>query len=161
MFTRQPTTNVFVTVSTAVTQLFHSFIGRGANGLSFISRRIQTRLYRTPAAPLDRIPFTPSNWNLPQTVRVRGIDDAAAEGERFTVISHTISATSDSLYRSSPVPNVNVRLIDNDKAGVALVESDNSTRLIEGSASDNYWVFLHEAAHRGDSLLSTSVETGR
>ncbi len=47
----------------------------------------------TPGASLT---FTPANWNVPQTVKVRGVDDAIEDGNQayFVVIGPTISRSS-------------------------------------------------------------------
>ena len=41
-------------------------------------------------APVELV-FTTSDWNMPQTVTVTGVDDQQSTGERTTAITHTIS----------------------------------------------------------------------
>ena len=57
--------------------------------------------------------FTPSNWNIPQTIIVNAIDDALTEDTHFESISHTIT-TLDSAYSALSIPDVQVEIEDND-----------------------------------------------
>ncbi len=57
--------------------------------------------------------FTPSNWNVPQTVTVTAVDDAAVEGNHTGTISHTATST-DTNYNSIAIANVVANITDND-----------------------------------------------
>jgi hypothetical protein len=64
------------------------------------------------------ITFTPSNWNVPQTVTVTGVNDNLADGNIiFNVITGT-AASADPSYNGLAVPDVEVTNIDNDTAQV-------------------------------------------
>ncbi|HEY9710151.1 MAG TPA: hypothetical protein V6D48_18230, partial [Oculatellaceae cyanobacterium] len=55
----------------------------------------------------------------PQTVTVRAIDDSDIEGSPHTgAIAHSITSSADSAYSnaSTPIPNLNVNILDNDVA---------------------------------------------
>jgi uncharacterized repeat protein (TIGR01451 family) len=93
------------------------------------------------AAPAT-LTFTPANWNVLQTVTVTGEDDFIADGNiEYTIV--TAAATSpDPIYAGLNPPDVAVRNIDNDTAGVTVLESGGSTAVTEGGAGDSYTVVL-------------------
>ncbi len=57
--------------------------------------------------------FTVNNWNIPQTVTVKAVNDNLAEGFHGSIIKHTIS-TTDSAYSNLIIPSVSVSIVDND-----------------------------------------------
>jgi subtilisin family serine protease len=89
--------------------------------------------------------FTVNNWNTPQTVSVSAVDDTDVEGNHSSTILHTVSS-SDSNYNRIIVDSVTATITDNDgnasKAGLEIIESDGSTNLAEGGASDTYTIAL-------------------
>jgi hypothetical protein len=83
--------------------------------------------------------FTKDNWDTAQQVMVRAAHDDAVEGERLVQISHSISVASESsadleTFRSENVliPNLTVRLLDDDLGGLLVLESGAGTRVLEG-----------------------------
>ncbi|RJR48541.1 MAG: calcium-binding protein, partial [Desulfobacteraceae bacterium] len=91
-------------------------------------------------------------WDRLQTIYVRGTEDAAAEGERIVVISHsTFSDNKD--FNHLAIPNVEVKVIDNDKAGLIIKETDLGTQVLEGdSAGDTYSISLTKAPNAGETV---------
>ncbi|MCU0544335.1 MAG: S8 family serine peptidase [Oscillatoriaceae cyanobacterium Prado104] len=65
-----------------------------------------------PIAPLA---FAPTNWNVPQTVTVKAVDDTIVESASSATITHTVSST-DSNYNNIAVSGVKVAIEDNDAA---------------------------------------------
>jgi|GEM_PF-2981406 len=63
----------------------------------------------TPSALL----FQDSDWNVPQTVMVSSIDDAAVEGTHMQTITQT-ATSPDSNYEGIEVADVTVTIADND-----------------------------------------------
>ena len=114
-----PTSNVTITVDPDI----QSSVGAGAG------------------QPINLL-FTPTNWNVPQTVTVTAVDDLAAEGMHFTVITHT-ATSSDPNYNGISIRNITASVIDNDTAGVTITQSDGTTEVDEtGPTSDTYTVVL-------------------
>jgi hypothetical protein len=71
----------------------------------------------TEGTVTSTIVFTPTNWNVPQTITVAGVDDAIDDGD----IPYTITATATSTdpnYNNIAVPSVSVTNTDNETAGV-------------------------------------------
>jgi Ca2+-binding RTX toxin-like protein len=89
----------------------------------------------------------------PQVITLTAVNDTTVEGPRTSVIRHTITSNKPvagtSNYDGIHMPDIEVRVIDNDAAGVLVQQSDGSTRVIEAGAtltgtpfSDSYTVVL-------------------
>lgn len=83
--------------------------------------------------------FTPSNWDTPQTVTVTAVDDNVVEGTHTSTITH--SATGGG-YDDTTITDVTVTITDDDATGVTITESDGTTEIIEGGATDTYTLAL-------------------
>ncbi|HLO87914.1 MAG TPA: DUF4114 domain-containing protein [Nostocaceae cyanobacterium] len=92
----------------------------------------------------NQLVFTPQNWNVAQTVTVTAVDDTLKEGFHNGLIQHTLSST-DSRYNGISVNSVNVSITDNDTVSVIITQSDGSTNVAEGGATDTYTVALSDA----------------
>ncbi len=87
--------------------------------------------------------FTPSNWNVPQTITVTAVDDPYPEGAHTSTISHT-AASADLNYNGISIRNVITSVIDDDTAGVTISQSEGSTQIDEtGPTSDTYTIHLN------------------
>ena len=98
------------------------------------------------SASASQLTFTPTNWNVPQTVTVTAVDDLVDEGNpdpflHAGQIQHAL-ASNDPLYNNLAVPALVVDVGDNDVAGVTITPSDGLTGVNEGSGSDSYTVVL-------------------
>ncbi len=59
--------------------------------------------------------FNDSNWNVPQTFSVEAVDNAVADGQRTTTITHALTSTvSGSPFDGIPAPDVTVTVRDDD-----------------------------------------------
>jgi Ca2+-binding RTX toxin-like protein len=92
-------------------------------------------------APLNALVFDSTNWNVPQTVNVRALDDGVRENRGRSTIAHTITS-DDPAFSSAEAGEVRVAVVDNDSAGLLITESDGTTRLIKNGAGDSYTVRL-------------------
>ncbi len=90
------------------------------------------------------IVFDSTNWNLPQTVTVTATDDNLAEGNHASTITHT-ATSADANYSGIAIGDVLVDITDNDSAGVSISQTNNSTEVAEGGASDTYAIALTSA----------------
>ena len=91
--------------------------------------------------PLE-ITFTVSDWSVPQPVPVTAVDDDVDEtSPESATVTHSIFST-DPQYSGLPDFNATVSVVDNDSAGVSVVESGGSTAVTEGGATDSYTVVL-------------------
>ncbi len=86
--------------------------------------------------------FTPSNWNVPQTVKVTAVDDGDVEQTLHrSFVKHT-STSTDPRYQNVGMPRVIVNIIDNDSPGMMILPSNGSTDVVEGGAGDTYQLVL-------------------
>lgn len=88
--------------------------------------------------------FTPSNWNVPQSVIVTAIDDSVDEGSHTATIEH-LTTSSDPNFDGLSAASVIAAIIDNDGAQVLISQSSGSTAVTEGVGSDAFQVSLSTA----------------
>ena len=96
----------------------------------------------------NNITFTQQNWNNGQTITVAAVDDPDVEGVHTGVITHT-AASADPLYDAnsgsfagfSPAAVVNVPIVDNDTAGLAIAPTTGIT-VSEAGITGTYTVAL-------------------
>jgi large repetitive protein len=114
----------------------------GTQPISDVAVAIATDTQVT-AAPAT-VTFTPANWNVPQDVTVRAVQDLIVEGDHVGNVSFSISSNDISYAQgSSATPGaVVVRITDDDVAGLTIVESDGSTAVAEGGKTDTYTIAL-------------------
>ena len=59
--------------------------------------------------------FNDSNWNVPQVFSVEAVDNAVADGQRTTTITHAVTSTvGGSPFDGMPAPDVTVTVRDDD-----------------------------------------------
>ncbi|WP_341732605.1 Calx-beta domain-containing protein [Microcoleus sp. EPA2] len=95
--------------------------------------------------------FTPANWNVPQTVTVKAVDDDVTEANPHTsTILHTASSADPNYDGSTPplridgtaIATLTANITDNDTPQVKITETGGTTKIGEGGASDNYTAVL-------------------
>jgi hypothetical protein len=64
--------------------------------------------------------FTAANWSTPQTVTVRGVDDAQVDGNVAYTIITAPAVSTDSKYNNLAVADVSVTNTDDDTAGITV-----------------------------------------
>jgi competence protein ComGC len=84
--------------------------------------------------------FTPSNWNIPQTVTVTGVDDTVVDGDQTYTIITDPAVSSDARYNGINPADVQVINRDNDSPvppTPAPVRFDlNDDRIVDGRDVD-------------------------
>lgn len=68
-----------------------------------------------------RLTFQPSNWNVPQTVTVRPVDEFEADGPQTYSIITAPAVSTDTVYNGLNAADVQVTNADNDIAGISVV----------------------------------------
>jgi hypothetical protein len=101
--------------------------------------------------------FTPSNWNVPQTITVTPIDDVDAEGLHKSIITHSVTST-DLDYNRISVSGIIAQITDNDVAGLSITESNASTCVSEDGVTDTYTVVLNTRP-TADVILTVTPDT--
>jgi Domain of unknown function (DUF4347) len=92
--------------------------------------------------------FTTANWNVAQSVTIRGVDDAIVDGTVAYQISVS-SSSADTRYNSLPVTQVALSNYDNDGVNALVVDTDAD--LLDGDTSS---VFSLMATRGGDGKIS-------
>lgn len=99
-------------------------------------------------ASVSSLTFTPSNWNLPQTVTVTGVDDVLFDGAQTATITVSVDPGSSDEYDAVASQVVAVSVTDNDVVvtyDMTLVESSGSTTVSESGLTDDFTVVLTAA----------------
>jgi alpha-tubulin suppressor-like RCC1 family protein len=105
----------------------------------------------------SQVVFTPSNWYLPQSVTVTGVDDAAADGDVITTLAVGRPATSaDPVYAAIDPSDLLVVNRDDDVAAVVIDDGSGITA-VEGGATGSYTVVL---ATRPTATVTVTVNPG-
>ncbi|WP_146848218.1 DUF1800 family protein [Brevifollis gellanilyticus] len=97
--------------------------------------------------------YTPSNWNIPQTVSVSAIDDTTLENAQNVVVTYTASATGGYIALDTAALTVNVG--DNEATGAAVITSTTTGSVTEGGATQTYNVNLSIAPNAGSNVVVT------
>ncbi len=99
----------------------------------------------TPGASVV-LTFTPTTWNVAQTVSVTAPNEGKVEGSQVLPITHSVTST-DTAYNRLPVANLNVKIIDVSASELVLTESGASTDVLENDSTmnDTYTVGLTRA----------------
>ena len=79
--------------------------------------------------PTTIVTFDDTNWNVPQSVRVRAVLDTTLESTHYSRITHTISS-DDLKFANSFAQSVDVEILDN-APGVLVRETGGSTDVLE------------------------------
>ncbi|MBI03219.1 MAG: hypothetical protein CL468_04215, partial [Acidimicrobiaceae bacterium] len=112
-----------------------------ANVVVLVSGGDITELTLAPAALI----FTATDWNIPQTVTVTGVDDVLFDGIKVTYINIAVfDAVSADEYGAAPSISILVDTYDNEVAGYTVVESGGSTVVSEDGDTDSFTVVLDE-----------------
>ncbi len=86
-----------------------------------------------------QLTFDAGNWNKPQMVSVRAIDDAIVEGSHVGRVTHNVTS-GDSTYQAIDTEAATFTVQDNDQAAVTVV--DDYLELTEGASAVTYAVAL-------------------
>lgn len=92
---------------------------------------------------VNRLTFTPQNWNQLQLVSVTAIDDDLVDGNHVAQITFDVVADQSSdLFDDLPQNVIDVAINDNDVAELIVVESAGASRVEESAAGDSITVRL-------------------
>ncbi|MBQ9393977.1 MAG: hypothetical protein IJU23_00435, partial [Proteobacteria bacterium] len=80
--------------------------------------------------------FTKDNWNEPQTVTVKGVDDEIDDGNVNYSVYFEPAESEDKAYQDVQAPPVNVTNVDNDVAGMSMNLANDGFELDEGQTQN-------------------------
>ena len=95
--------------------------------------------------------FDGATFDVGQEVWVRAHGDLSSEGEQSPALQHLV-VSDDVSYDALPLNNVTVRTIDDERAGLIVLESTSDTVVTESGTGDTFTVALSRAP-----LTSTTV----
>jgi hypothetical protein len=104
--------------------------------------------------------FNSTNWNVPQSVFVYGLENTLDDGTRASSILHQV-ASGDPNFSNTYTPPINFTLNDNDSLSaklVAITQTSGSTAVTEGGATDTYKVVLTAAPTANVVITPSAVQ---
>jgi len=101
--------------------------------------------------------FGPTNWTDPQTVIVAAVNDTDSEGDHIATITHTVSS-ADAAYNGLSVPDVSVRITDDDVGTVVVAPSE--VFAAEGAAPASYSIVLAQRVPTLEVVISLGIPSG-
>lgn len=106
-----------------------------------------------------KLTFTASNWNRPQTVTVKGVNDDFVDGSQISNITIKVNvASSENRFDAFPAQTVSVTNTDNEVAGFRITQTSGSTSVNESGTTDTFTVVL---TARPVSNVVLNVSSGR
>ena len=157
-----------------------TLIVQETNGTTIVSESgttdvVQVRLSAVPAgtvtvlisvddssevgASVSSLTFTASNWNVPQSFTLTGLDDAIVDGPVLSQLWFAFAASSPGAYASALPTSVALTTTDNEIAGLVVVESGGSTAVSESGSSDTVTVRLTARPVQNVVLTIQSLDT--
>ena len=110
-------------------------------------------------ASVSSLTFTASNWNVPRSVSLTGLDDTIVDGPVISQIRFAFAASSPGAYASALPKSVAVTTSDNEIAGLVIAESGGSTLVSEAGSSDTVTVRLTARPVQNVILTIQSLDT--
>ncbi|MEI6697087.1 MAG: Calx-beta domain-containing protein, partial [Bacteroidota bacterium] len=107
------------------------------------------------------VSFNTSNWNIPQTITVIGVDDYINDGDINYNIITAASASTDPNYNGMNASDVQLINIDNDVPGISVSPIDGLiTTETGGTASFTVVLLTQPTATVAINLLSNDISEG-
>jgi uncharacterized protein (DUF1800 family) len=97
--------------------------------------------------------FTPSNWNIPQTVAITPVDDAITEGAHSSTVVYTSNVSGN--FNATDTASITCSIGDNEASRPAVYVSTTSGTITEGGAGLVYNVSLGTTPPVGTSVVVT------
>src|SRR5262249_5976533 len=90
------------------------------------------------------VTFTATDWFMPHTVTITGVDDSIADGNQVFLIVTGNAASADPRYNGLNPANVSVTNLDNDTASV-IVDADPLLQVSEDGTTATFTMVLTTA----------------
>ncbi len=108
----------------------------------------------------NRLTFSSLNWDTEQTVTITGQDDEIDDGDiTYTIISDKV-VSSDPIYSNLEINNISITNVDDDDAGITLIEGTNQTSEYGDSTSFMLVLNSEPTADVNIELVSTDLTEG-
>lgn len=106
---------------------------------------------------VDSVTFTPSNWNVPQTVTVTGVNDDIDDGNIGYNILFGAASSTDTRYNGFDPSDTTLTNTDNDTAGITVSALSGSTTS-ETGASVTFTIMLNSQPTASVTVPLTSSD---
>ena len=106
---------------------------------------------------IGALTFTPSSWNVQQTITVTGVDDETNDGNQTYEITFAVSS-SDTNYDGLSVNPVEMTNTDNDTPGITVMATDTTTS--ESGATGTISVELNTQPTADVTITPASSDDG-
>lgn len=104
------------------------------------------------------IVFTPSNWNIPQTITVTGVDDLLVDGNKsYTIITSPV-VSNDTRFSGFNPPDISITNLDNDKSGITVTPTTGLVTTEQGGTS-SFVVYLDSQPSSNVTISLNSSDT--
>ncbi|MEZ2322181.1 MAG: DUF4347 domain-containing protein [Microcoleus sp.] len=109
--------------------------------------------------------FTPSNWNILQTISVKAVDDSIAQGTHTSTISGTVNSADANYDGAVPVTldgtavaSLILPITDNDTPQVKITQTGGVSKISEDGGTDTYTAVL-SSQPADDVTVTASPDT--
>jgi large repetitive protein len=103
--------------------------------------------------------FTLANWNAPQTVTVKGVNDDVADGAQPYRVALSAAQSTDPNYNGRDPNDVNVSNIDDDSAGIRLLDA-SMLSTSEGGSTASFQIVLNSKPTSAVAISLSSSRSG-
>ncbi len=118
-------TSGLTTVERGASATFTIVLNSQPTGTVFINLSSSDASEGVPST--SRVVFSTSNWNVPQTVTVRPVDEFEADGNQpYTIITAAATST-DTGYNGLDAADVQLTNVDDDTSGISAVPNSSTT----------------------------------
>ncbi len=104
--------------------------------------------------------FNSLNWNIPQTVNLQSVDDLIFDDDQTTIITGSVSSSSDASFTGAEDKTVEVITEDNEEAGVIVNILDNLTSESGDNGSFEIYLDTEPTADVYINLISSNEQEG-
>ena len=101
------------------------------------------------------VTFTPSNWNIPQTIALNSVDEVLVDGSQLVSITASINSSSDPAFTSLASQTSTVSVQDNDTPGFTL--SSISGSLTEAATQTASLTIVLDAQPISDVIVNLGL----
>ena len=106
------------------------------------------------------VTFNSLNWNIPQTVNLQSVDDMIFDDDQTTIITGSVSSSSDASFTGAEDKTVEVITEDNEEVGVIVGLLDNLTSESGDTGSFEIYLDTQPTADVFINLSSSNEQEG-
>ena len=104
--------------------------------------------------------FTATNWNVPQTVTVTGVNDFVVDGNINYTVTVGPTSSSDLFYNGMAIKTVSLTNLDNNSVGVNISATTGTTSEAGGTMTFSVWLNSQPMANVTIPLSSSNTAEG-